>query len=478
MTMPAFDEHDHSQVGKPSGKHFIPGDAQLDLVEIIHSGKGVAEMLQSFADTVATSLGLDFAEVLEHRPDRRSFALLSSGGPVRIPRGCADVSQELASQAGYTLLRRRPVVVTDSAEEDRFDQWRGLAAAGLESGVTVPIVLGDEILGVLGAYSRRSRDYTDAEVSFLVKASRYLAAGLSRSKEEQRRGEAEQRLRIVEEATRRAAAAPNEDTTLQSFSQLFSSPSEDLSDVCFIDLELDAGKGLHRAAAARDGVRIPIADSQRRPFVYPPYLESSDGTQEAVLDSEKANIVGNVERENLRAIARDEAHLRTLEEVSPVSYMCVPIKARRQILGALVLVSGKHRYSQKDTDHARTLARLVGLTVDNIRTRLHDPGRTRGEIGHYLPTPDLTRPSGPDGDATPRAADSEDRAEPLFMSHRRRIAFDYLLQDIEVLEIASLMNTTKSNIYKHQKELFKRFGVRSRAALREAARRYGYGPPC
>lgn len=449
MTMPAFDGRPHQGRGNTSREDFGLRDVLLELVEITYSEEGVTDALPWYADTLATSLSLDFVEVLEHQPESRSFKLLASSGSMGGIHPCLDVPQDLASQAWYTLLRRKPVVVTDSSQEDRFDQWQGLDEAGVRSGVTVPIVLGYKILGILGAHSRRPHNYANDGIPFLEEASRYLAAALSRSKEEKSRREAEQRLRMVEEATRWAAAPPNEDITLQSFSQLFCSASGDLADVCFIDLEIDAGDRIQRAAAARDDAPIPAPNLHRRPLSYSSHLEGSHGTH-ALLDSDKPEIVGEVGREDLQALAQDDAYLRTLQEVSPTSYMWVPIKVRRHILGALVLVSGTRVYRQKDAEYAERLASVVGLALYNSRARLQALGQARGEIEHYLPKPDSFVPHPPDSGAQHALETSAGEArnghpEPMFMPGRRKMVLNYLCQDIDVLEIARPIATTKFN---------------------------------
>lgn len=71
----------------------------------------------------------------------------------------------------------------------------------------------------------------------------------------------------------------------------------------------------------------------------------------------------------LRATTRDDEHLRIVKALEFTSYMCVPLTARGNILGALTLVSSGsgRRFEPHDLVRAEDLASRAALALDNAR---------------------------------------------------------------------------------------------------------------
>ena len=171
------------------------------------------ELLAVVAAKSSAALQTDFCEVLELEEHGRSLVLRSGAGLPDEIVGHARVGTSLHSQAGYTLLRGRPVISENLGAEERFDVSALLADNGAVSGVTVPILetaphtggnangiansntngngerpgVDDEprSYGVLGVYCRTERTYSQDEVDFLVEAARVLAGAYWRQDAEQ-----------------------------------------------------------------------------------------------------------------------------------------------------------------------------------------------------------------------------------------------------------------------------------------------------
>ncbi len=71
------------------------------------------------------------------------------------------------SQSGYTMLQKEPVVVDDYSSETRFEFPQGVLERGIESGLSVPMMRGDEIIGAMLVYSTQHRHFT-AEDCYLL----------------------------------------------------------------------------------------------------------------------------------------------------------------------------------------------------------------------------------------------------------------------------------------------------------------------
>jgi GAF domain-containing protein len=88
-----------------------------------------------------------------------------------------------------------------------------------------------------------------------------------------------------------------------------------------------------------------------------------------VLRSGQAEVYPRIDVSWRRAAARDDEHLRLMELLDARSSMCVPLRARGRVLGAMTFVRAKSRrpYGARDLELAGELARRCGLALDNAR---------------------------------------------------------------------------------------------------------------
>jgi PAS domain S-box-containing protein len=171
-----------------------------------------SEDLQSVFDEavglVARTLDVELAGVAEVPAGSAEVILRAGAGwregvvGTRIERGGHD------SQAGYTLLRRAPVIAEDQAADPRFRQSAVAQAHGVVSALSV-VIAGSEIpFGVLGALSTSRRPFSPSDVSFLQAVANVLASAVERSR-------AQERLDEVRDAERSRIARDLHDDALQ-----------------------------------------------------------------------------------------------------------------------------------------------------------------------------------------------------------------------------------------------------------------------
>ena len=471
----------------------------LELVSTAHAQEPEDVLLPRLVEIIAACLAVDCVEILEHEPAQRRFvhrarfildrtASARNDPPDELQQA---VPEHLGSQAGYTLLRNRPVILDDNEKEERFDTWDGHVKLGVRSGITVPVVTEQATSGVLGAYCRAPRSYVDEEVYFLTECSRYLAGALSRYRDTRCRFEAERRLRVVEEAALCASSTLDEQHTLQRFAQSFSSPEKGLADVCFIEVDTSRNTVCRSAAAAATYPGLSSDDLKLPLFI----REHGSLTEAAnLLPSVQPVLVTETNSDRLKVLARNEEDLDMLNGLVPLSYMYVPIKLSRRNLGALVLLRSASYYSADDVRLATCLATIVGRTVEGVRARLGSFDAVRDWAGFCIPAPEppLQSPS-PDGVLAPDAA----RGDPLqhhlvhgltvqedgdkqlgqgvaMLTPRLRETLHLLATGRDTTEIAKGMGVTNDTIYKYINRLRKMFGVDNRGFLIAEARRLGY----
>jgi PAS domain S-box-containing protein len=124
-------------------------------------------------------------------------------------------------------------------------------------------------------------------------------------------------------------------------------------------------------------------------------LEDGRGLGWAVLESRESTLLTNVGDAYLQSVAQDDAHLRLLRELAPVSVVAVPLIVREQLLGAMVLVasSAGRRFESEDLREGEEIATWVALAAENTRLQrsarraLEDRDETLGIVAHDLRSP-------------------------------------------------------------------------------------------
>jgi serine phosphatase RsbU (regulator of sigma subunit) len=140
-----------------------------------------------------------------------------------------------------------------------------------------------------------------------------------------------------------------------------------LADVCTVHLRR-SGSGIVTREVAH-------ADPDRERLVrelwdrYPPDPRSPDHPLFRVMETGRPELIRKVPRDLLVSLARDDDHLRLLEQLGIRSAVIVPLVARGRPLGAITMAfaeSGR-RYGRQDLLFLTELARTAALALDNAR---------------------------------------------------------------------------------------------------------------
>ena len=142
-------------------------EAIADLGRQALGGADLSAFMQTMTELVATSLNVEFCKVLELLPGSDTLLLRAGVGWKAGLVGEATVSAGTNSQAGYTLLCKKPVIVKDLPTEERFSGPPLLCDHGVVSGLSVIIGHSDRPFGILGAHTARARVFSQDDVHFL-----------------------------------------------------------------------------------------------------------------------------------------------------------------------------------------------------------------------------------------------------------------------------------------------------------------------
>ncbi|MHB8543437.1 MAG: ATP-binding protein [Leptospirales bacterium] len=89
------------------------------------------------------------------------------------------------SQAGFAIRERKPVIVEDMLSETRFSPSTLLSDHDVRSGVSVPMMFHEQVLGAMSIHTLSKRKFNDREIGFLETVANTFATILERWKREE-----------------------------------------------------------------------------------------------------------------------------------------------------------------------------------------------------------------------------------------------------------------------------------------------------
>jgi PAS domain S-box-containing protein len=169
-----------------------------------------ASSLQTLMDeivvAVTRAIGVEYCQILELLPDGTKLVMRSGFGWKEGSVGQVTVESETThSLAGYTLSSRWAILVGDLKREERFSVPRHLLDHEIESGMSVTIEgAGDKAYGVLGAFTKVRRTFSQEDAHFLEAVANILSSCIRRKRSEETLKQSEEQSRLIIETARDA----------------------------------------------------------------------------------------------------------------------------------------------------------------------------------------------------------------------------------------------------------------------------------
>ncbi|MDQ6732432.1 MAG: EAL domain-containing protein [Actinomycetota bacterium] len=141
-------------------------------------GASTSDLMAEAVRATAQLLELEIAAVLELVPGGDAFLFRSTLG---LPDTTGmKLPADTASQAGYTILSKGPVVVRDWETETRFSRSAVMGELGVRSGLTVVIEGRRAPFGVLGLHSPEVREFRPEDIDFAQAIANVLGDAFER----------------------------------------------------------------------------------------------------------------------------------------------------------------------------------------------------------------------------------------------------------------------------------------------------------
>jgi len=166
------------------------------------AGAPVAELTDAAVTLAARALEVEFASLLELRPESRTLLLRAGVGWRADAVGRTILPADADSHAGYVLRSTGQVVVEDLTSERRFESSPLLTSHGVVSSLSVLVHGKERPFGILGAHTPCRRDFTIHDTHFLQAIANVLATAIDRARTEAALRSSEEHFRsLIENAS-------------------------------------------------------------------------------------------------------------------------------------------------------------------------------------------------------------------------------------------------------------------------------------
>jgi PAS domain S-box-containing protein len=140
----------------------------------------IQEVFNKVVRLVAQFLDAEYCKILKYQSEHNNLKLISGYGWNQGIVGIATVQADENSQAGFTLLSDRTVVVNDLLEETRFKGPDLLLEHNVRSGMSTIIKTEDQIYGILGVHSTQVENFSVYSIDFFNSIALFLSNLISR----------------------------------------------------------------------------------------------------------------------------------------------------------------------------------------------------------------------------------------------------------------------------------------------------------
>jgi GAF domain-containing protein len=134
-----------------------------EIAAAVNSARGPDSVLGSIVQNVAKALGAKGCSIMLLTPDRKLLLHTAAYGlsDWYVRKGPVSADDSISE-----ALQGRPIAVVDAAEDLRIQYREQARREGIASILSVPMMLREEIIGVVRVYTAEPRRFTDDDIYF------------------------------------------------------------------------------------------------------------------------------------------------------------------------------------------------------------------------------------------------------------------------------------------------------------------------
>ncbi len=150
----------------------------VEVGQLLRDEEDINKTMDFIVHQISKTLNVTFCEILLLDKTDNSLCMVSGVGWNEGVVGKATVDVGLDSQMSYNLNELKPFIIKDLQSGIDFSTSPLLVEHGIVSGVSVPMVVGDHIIGVLGVYSDQLKEFPSDEINFLLSVGYIIASAI------------------------------------------------------------------------------------------------------------------------------------------------------------------------------------------------------------------------------------------------------------------------------------------------------------
>jgi len=325
------------------------------------------EIMRRTAQVAAEALYADCADLMLLDEGGQTFTLrFSRGREHLIGRLKAPNSGE--TLPGYTLQLRTPVIVEDTAREERFLIPSLIRENGATSALSAPLLAGEEAIGVLIVDTRELRQFTPEEAHFLDLIATQAGMALQRAALFKQAEERAQELNTLSQIARAVSSGLSLETTLETIYQQAQRIMP--VDAFFISLYDKGAHRLDHVLLYDEGVRYPGQSN----------IPYEGTTVRQVIDTGEPVLI-NRDPARLDELSDLKRRVGNVERIS-ASLMYAPLKVGDDVIGVISAQSYEpYAYSWQHLALLSGIASHAATAIHNARLYASEQRqRQRAEI--------------------------------------------------------------------------------------------------
>jgi len=168
-----------------------------ELSNVFLTSVGIKKTLETALELVSEFYKADCTVIFAPSSEGEHLEFIAGTGWEDNDGETLGIVPEKNSLAGYALLERCPAIVTDFEGDDRFTMPPIFRKYGVQSGISVPMVAGDRIFGVLCILYKGQKMTDTSELWYLNVIANSLAVYLEKERSLERLEESESYLNSV-----------------------------------------------------------------------------------------------------------------------------------------------------------------------------------------------------------------------------------------------------------------------------------------